>query len=257
MIIIDKNAGITNIRLPKSTKDEVTIFVLYSELTHAKYTFDVEDIGTSPLFYKFQIDLTDVYDGEYVYSLFNENNASSIDTGYIRIGEEYSDTNEDIYGYSEEYAVYNPETGESEIVYGGGGGGETYYAGKNISIKDYVISVTGITSYTGITSDEITNALGYTPSSIQPEEVVDVVDTKIREAHFATEEYVNNEVSKITPYTGITSQDVINALGYTPTDLTGEEVEAVIDEKISQGDFATKQYVDNILGTINNLLLQI
>lgn len=41
-----------------------------------------------------------------------------------------------------------------------------YTAGTNIQIADNVISVTGITSYTGITSQEVINALGYTPCKV-------------------------------------------------------------------------------------------
>lgn len=45
-----------------------------------------------------------------------------------------------------------------------GGSGSSYSAGANIDIDaNNVISVTGITSYTGINSSDVTNALGYTP----------------------------------------------------------------------------------------------
>lgn len=47
-----------------------------------------------------------------------------------------------------------------------GSTGITYEAGDNIQISGSVISVTGITSYTGITSEEIITALGYTPCKV-------------------------------------------------------------------------------------------
>lgn len=47
-----------------------------------------------------------------------------------------------------------------------GGGGTTYTAGANIDINGQnVISVTGITSFSGITSGDVVTALGYTPYS--------------------------------------------------------------------------------------------
>lgn len=45
-------------------------------------------------------------------------------------------------------------------------GGTEYSAGTNINITDNTISVTGITSYTGVTSQEIITALGYTPAKV-------------------------------------------------------------------------------------------
>lgn len=45
-------------------------------------------------------------------------------------------------------------------------GGTTYSAGTNIDITNDTISVTGITSYTGVTSKEIITALGYTPAKV-------------------------------------------------------------------------------------------
>lgn len=44
--------------------------------------------------------------------------------------------------------------------------GVNYTAGENIDITNDRISVTGITSYTGITSQEIITALGYTPCKV-------------------------------------------------------------------------------------------
>ena len=44
--------------------------------------------------------------------------------------------------------------------------GISYSAGTNINIENDVISVTGITSYTGITSEELVEALGYTPAKV-------------------------------------------------------------------------------------------
>lgn len=70
--------------------------------------------------------------------------------------------------------------GEGNIVISGGTGGTSYSAGTNIDITNDTISVTGITSYTGVTEEEITTALG------------------------------------AAPLTGITSGDVTTALGYTP-----------------------------------------
>lgn len=45
-------------------------------------------------------------------------------------------------------------------------GGTTYSAGANIDITNDTISVSGITSYTGVTSQEIITALGYTPAKV-------------------------------------------------------------------------------------------
>ena len=53
--------------------------------------------------------------------------------------------------------------GEGNIVISGGTG--DYSAGTNIDITNDTISVTGITSFTGITKNDVTTALGFTPVS--------------------------------------------------------------------------------------------
>ena len=148
--------------------------------------------------------------------------------------------------------------GEGNITIEGGGTGVTYSAGTNIDITDNVISVTGIsvpTSNTAFTNDAgyitsqdiptsntaFTNDAGYiTGVSIPTSNTAFTndagyvnsgdVQTQIDDSISGLSPYTagtnidisNNVISVtgITSYTGITSQEVINDLGYTPCKVT-------------------------------------
>lgn len=62
-------------------------------------------------------------------------------------------------------------------------GGTEYSAGTNINITDNTISVTGITSYTGITSQEIITALGYTPCKVTAMTETDYTNLQTKDAN--------------------------------------------------------------------------
>lgn len=148
--------------------------------------------------------------------------------------------------------------GEGNITIEGGGTGVTYSAGTNIDITDNVISVTGIsvpTSNTAFTNDAgyitsqdiptsntaFTNDAGYiTGVSIPTSNTAFTNDANyVNSGQVQTQ--INNSISGLSPYTagtniqiadnvisvtgitsytGITSQEVINALGYTPCKVT-------------------------------------
>lgn len=133
----------------------------------------------------------------------------------------------------------NIHTINGQDILGGGDmvitGGQAVVAGNNIDIEDGVVSVTGITSYTGITSGDVTTALGYTPISAVPDTYV--TDTELQNAVSGKQDtlitgdniQINNNtisVTGITSYTGITSGEVVTALGFTPA---------------SSGDLSNKQ----------------
>lgn len=68
-------------------------------------------------------------------------------------------------------------TGYVQDAISGITGGTTYTAGDNINISaQNVIEVTGITSYTGINSSDVTTALGYTPLSAVPDTYATTTD---------------------------------------------------------------------------------
>lgn len=134
--------------------------------------------------------------------------------------------------------------GAGDIVISGGTGGTSYSAGTNIDITNDTISVTGITSYTGITSGDVVTALGFTPASsndLSNKQDTLVSGTNIKTINgqdilgsgnivisggtggtsysAGTNIDITNDtisVTGITSYTGITKNDVTTALGFTP-----------------------------------------
>lgn len=125
-----------------------------------------------------------------------------------------------------------------------GGTGETYTAGANISIEDNVISVTGITVpdvSNFVTSGDVQTQIDGSISGKQDTlvsgtniktinnqnilgsgNIVITAETPIQYTAGTNIDIENNVISVtgITSYTGITSQEVINALGYTPCKVT-------------------------------------
>lgn len=125
-----------------------------------------------------------------------------------------------------------------------GGTGETYTAGANISIEDNVISVTGITVpdvSNFVTSGDVQTQIDGSISGKQDTlvsgtniktinnqnvlgsgNIVITAETPIQYTAGTNIDIDNNVISVtgITSYTGITSQEVINALGYTPCKVT-------------------------------------
>lgn len=110
--------------------------------------------------------------------------------------------------------------------------GITYEAGTNIDITNDVISVTGITVPTSNTA--FTNDAHYTTSGevqTQIEESISGI-TGSTEYSAGTNIDITNDVisvTGITSYTGVTSQEIITALGYTPAKVT-----AVTEEQYTQ-----------------------
>lgn len=88
------------------------------------------------------IDITDNVISVTGISVPTSNTAFTNDAGYVTSGEVQTQIENSISGLS------------------------PYTAGTNIDINNNVISVTGITSYTGITSQEVIQALGYTPCKV-------------------------------------------------------------------------------------------
>lgn len=96
-----------------------------------------------------------------------------------------------------------------------------YSAGTNISIVGDVISVTGITVPTSNTA--LTNDAGYVNSGQVQTQINDSISGL---SPYTAGTYIDIEnniisVTGITSYTGVTSQEIITALGYTPAKVTG------------------------------------
>lgn len=113
MIIIEDKSVQNTLKFPKNTDGIAVSLKLYSELTHFTKTYDVEDLGTSSMYFTISISFDEVPDGEYVYTIASED-SKTLSSGYLRIGDIDSDNT--IYDYTESYITYDPETGESNIV---------------------------------------------------------------------------------------------------------------------------------------------
>lgn len=113
MIIIEDKLVQNTLKFPKNTDGIAVSLKLYSELTHFTKTYDVEDLGTSSMYFTISISFDEVPDGEYVYTIASED-SKTLSSGYLRIGDIDSDNT--IYDYNESYISYNPETGESNVV---------------------------------------------------------------------------------------------------------------------------------------------
>lgn len=96
----------------KNSGDAATL-KLFSHLSKSEFSFDVSGSTTLDLYYALSPDFSGVYDGEYDYSIYDANGIV-LQNGLLRIGE--YDAGDIIYDFKEEYVIYNPETGESEII---------------------------------------------------------------------------------------------------------------------------------------------
>jgi len=96
----------------------------------------------------------------------NLSSTSSVDALSAAMGKELNESKQDTLESGVNIKTINGTSilGSGNINIQGGTGGTEYYPGDNISISTgNVISVTGITSFTGITNQDVLNALGYTP----------------------------------------------------------------------------------------------
>ena len=127
----------------------------------------------------------------------------------------------------------NIKTINNESILGSGnieiqGGGAEYEAGQNIAIDaNNVISVTGINSYTGITSEDVVDALGFTPIS-----GVDLSD-------YYTKEEVDAEITASTS-AFTTSGEVQSQINDSISGLASTQY---VDDSVS--GLASEQYVQN------------
>lgn len=79
-----------------------------NQLTKKIYTFDVEDINDSKMFFHFNVQLPDGIDeGQYNYALYDENNVQ-VANGILQVGK-YDDKKEVTTAYTKnnEYIQYN------------------------------------------------------------------------------------------------------------------------------------------------------
>lgn len=82
-------------------------FVLKNSVTKAEYTFEVEDICDSSIFYHFNINLYEnMDDGDYEYTLFDDNN-EKVAVGLVRIGDYVAPTSSYTENNNETYVQYN------------------------------------------------------------------------------------------------------------------------------------------------------
>lgn len=90
----------------------VYVLTLKTEAYANTFTKNITDIGTSSKYIKSSVDVSDVPDGEYSYSITNGTNIYS--EGMFGIGD-YIDE-EIYYNYSSTFYEYDPESGESIVV---------------------------------------------------------------------------------------------------------------------------------------------
>lgn len=105
MIEILNKAEQHYVYFPKNDEQHLEIYelVLHSELSQKNYSFNLTDDGNSSRYYKFNIDFSNVDDGEYNYSI------SGYDTGLIRIGD--IDANHTVNSFDDEIEVIQYNAG--------------------------------------------------------------------------------------------------------------------------------------------------
>lgn len=105
MVIIDNKLGEITAKFPKNSHNfnkDLTL-LLKSELTLKSYRFDnLQDVGKFNEFYEIKLDLRDVEDGEYIYTLFNDKIQN---IGLLRLGKIDKTVNTE-YKHKEEITEY-------------------------------------------------------------------------------------------------------------------------------------------------------
>ena len=113
MIIIDKNTPKTYYFPKESSEGEAAFLKLFSQLSKNEFSFPLSGTSNLSLYYAINVDFSGVYDGEYDYSIL-DSEENVLQNGVLRVGN--IDSGDIIYDFKEEYVVYNPDTGESEII---------------------------------------------------------------------------------------------------------------------------------------------
>lgn len=99
MVVIYSKSASEIVNFPKTQNlDGDLVLTFHSELTQNDYSFDVVDLGTSKRFYKFELDLTNVPNGEFAY------NINGKEQGLVRVGD-VSNSTPEIVSFSDEYEV--------------------------------------------------------------------------------------------------------------------------------------------------------
>lgn len=132
MIIISDKTQAKTYYFPKEKGNApASTLKLFSELSKNEYTFNISGITAMDLYYPINVDFSKCNEGEYDWSILDSEN-NILQNGVLRIGEYNS--GEIIYDFKEEYIVFNPETGEGEVIeYGDCTDvvNEAYYQGFN------------------------------------------------------------------------------------------------------------------------------
>lgn len=89
MIKVDNKLIINTIYIPRNFPDNEASYELklMSRSTNKEWLFEVEDIDTFEIWYKFNVDFSSLDNGEYEYELYRiDNDEMILASGLIRIG---------------------------------------------------------------------------------------------------------------------------------------------------------------------------
>ena len=114
MIIIEDKTTQKPVYFPKEKNSaSPSVLRLFCHLSKSEYTFDISGCTVLDLYYVVEADWSVLNNAEYDYSILDSED-NVLQNGLLRIGE--YDVGDIIYDFKEEYVIYNPETGESEII---------------------------------------------------------------------------------------------------------------------------------------------
>lgn len=104
MVVIDTQTSANTIYVPKNMAPSGTTLVLslISTVNNKVYSAIVEDMSGLTDFYLFEVDFSELPDGEYKYEI--RDNLQIVSTGLVKIGDFTIDKEE--YNYRQEYYEY-------------------------------------------------------------------------------------------------------------------------------------------------------